>query len=649
MRHHDSVTAVASTPPAARQRISVGLVVAFAGVYAVHLLLLRFYGGALLLSDQPITGLDHETHIAQTWRVIEGLDGWGQSWVYDVRHLAGFPTGAVFDADNKGWEVLTWGLHRFGVPGGAGFNAFVLAAHLGVVPVVYVACRWFGLLRWSSLTAAAFAVGLWYFDSWLHWCWYVGMTAYDFVSYLFLLPLALFHRWRLERRGWQIAGVAVLLPLCHLVHPYAFFLLAIPMLAIYVAEIRQLTAREHAAVWGVAALTVLANAWWLVVALRFSPWMLDSSLFGHTKIATLPMDVLGLVADPGVSGVTGTRATFRFVAVVAAAVMLWRWRRRGDPRVLPLGVALLLYFSIGYFGGVTPLSHIQPYRHVGPLAFVALVPAAALLEVAITEHHIRRWSRTARATIAALGVGVMLLLARDAMYFANRALPEPEKLPGGIKVFFNGLGIIVPADYEYGDWNRDDLAAWVTEHDDGQGRFLVEGWTWGEQLTWKTDAQILGGFIWRNLEHSWANFFRTRPQGIAPTPELVRYLQDWGVRWVIVGTPPEHAPWWDRIPVLERVAYFDPFRIYRVRVSTSLFVENHGRVQAETNRIAVSGTDPTEDVVLRYHWLGTLSCRPDCRLERERAAPTKVGFLRIPAPHPADFEIINTYEGSFTH
>src|SRR5688572_4513156 len=215
----------------------------------MHVWLLWSFGGALLLEVTPITGLDHETHISQTWRVMEGLDGWGRSWVYDVHHLAGFPAGTIFDADNKGWTIWTWAVTHMGVDQGLAFNSFVLAAHLLVPFVVYLAARWFGLLRWSSLAAACFAVALWYFDSWLHWCWYVGMTAYDFVSYLFLLPLALFHRWRHERRTWQIVGVAILLAVCHLVHPYAFFLLALPMLAIYLPVARQLTWREHAWVW----------------------------------------------------------------------------------------------------------------------------------------------------------------------------------------------------------------------------------------------------------------------------------------------------------------------------------------------------------------------------------------------------------------
>ena len=79
---------------------------ALLGVLGLHLAcFLYFLPPSVWWTDQPMTGVDFETHIAQVWRVLEGLDGWGRTWVYDVRLLAGYPHGVLFDADNKGWEV----------------------------------------------------------------------------------------------------------------------------------------------------------------------------------------------------------------------------------------------------------------------------------------------------------------------------------------------------------------------------------------------------------------------------------------------------------------------------------------------------------------------------------------------------------------
>ena len=220
---------------------------AFAFAFAT-LALLGFHLAAFLYfvppaawwTDQPMTGVDYETHIAQVWRVLEGLDGWGRTWVYDVRLLAGYPHGVLFDADNKGWELWTWALRGLGCSQGLAFNLFVVFAHWGVLAVTFTSARLFGLGRFAALAAAAMASLLWFFDSFSHWCWWVGMVAYGLASYLCLLPLALFYRWLHDRRPWQAVATAAALGVVHLVHPYSFVILVAPMLALYFRHARTL-------------------------------------------------------------------------------------------------------------------------------------------------------------------------------------------------------------------------------------------------------------------------------------------------------------------------------------------------------------------------------------------------------------------------
>jgi uncharacterized membrane protein len=214
---------------------------------------------AVWWTDQPILGVDYETHIAQVWRVIEGLDGWGRTWVYDVRLLAGSPHGVIFDADNKGWELWTWARAQPRRSQGLAFNLFVVARPLAGAPVVFSSARLFGLGRGAALAATGMGSLLWFFDSFSHWCWWVGMVAYAFASYLCLLPLALFWRWLRDRRAWQAAATAATLALAHQVHPYCFLILAAPMLVLYVRQARTLGVRGHAVVWGIAAVTLLRS------------------------------------------------------------------------------------------------------------------------------------------------------------------------------------------------------------------------------------------------------------------------------------------------------------------------------------------------------------------------------------------------------
>lgn len=619
----------------------VGSLAAVAGIVGMNLWLLAYFGGARLLEDRPLAGLDFDTHISQVWRVLEGLEGWGQTWVYDVQHLAGYPNGTIFDADNKGWELFTYLLTRLGFSAAQGFNAFVLAAHLLVAPVSYLAARLFRMERGPALVAAASGVLYWYFDGWMHWCWYVGMVAWAFASYLCLLPLSLYYRFTEDRRAWQAVTCGLLLGLCHLVHPYSFFVLAAPMIALTWRARRDLGRRGWAWVAFVVAVTLAMNAWWLRVAFRFWHYVLDSSYFAATGPVDAFWDLLGLLTEPASTGIIGKRTAFRVSFVGCAIVASIAWRRRGDRRTLPFTVALVTLLVVTYFGGLTWLSHIQPYRHVGPTGFIAILCTAGLVDLAARQQVWRTFGRPARAALAILAVPAFLHLTRDALYFLVRSLPTPAPLPHGERVAYTALGYPEHGDYRYVDWHAEALADWVRRHDDGTGRFLVEGWTTGEQLTWKTRAQVLGGFIWRNLDHSWANFFRRRPQGIAHEDELREYFETYAVRWVIVSSG---APWWDRSPLLEKVAELPPgFRVYRTKQEVSLLAEGRGTLRAETNRLTVTGSDPDEDLVLRYHWLETLVCEPDCAIRREKVPGDPVGFIRIPAPHPVDLVVRNRY------
>lgn len=618
---------------------ALAVVVVFGGPVG----LLYYFGGERLLSPVPYSGFDFDTHVSQVWRVLEGLRGWGQPWVYDVQHLAGYPNGTIFDADNKGWELWTFAVASLGVPDGLAFNSFVIAAHLLVAPVVYASARLFELRRPYALLAAGFAVLYWYFDSWNHWEWFVGMIAYALAGYLFLLPLGALYRWTRQRRPWQAGLCALSMAVVHQVHPYAFFILVVPMGALYLRHLRELSRREHAVVWGIVAFTVLVNGWWLWGALRFWHYILDSSLFADPTLDSLGWDLLGLVGDPTAMGVIGNRTAFRLTLLAGATVVIVGWWRRGDDRALPFAAGLLALVGLTYLGGYTPLAQIQPHRHVGPTGFLAVIPCAAGIESFVRQRQWTRLSRPAIALVAVLALPAAQHLARDVLYFTVRSLPPPAPLLDGQRVWYTQLGYGPHGDFSYGDWTHEPLASWVRALGEVPGRILVEDWHVGEQLTWKTDAQILGGFIWRNLEHSWAHFFRWRPKGVASPEDLRHYVETYAVHWVILSTPPDLAPWWDQSPVLQRVADVSHFRIYRVREPSPLLARGRGRVHADTNLIEVSGTDPAQDLVLRYHWLETLVCEPRCRLEREPIDIDGVGFIRVPAPHPPDLRIVNAY------
>lgn len=619
---------------------------AAAAVMAVHLgLCAIFIAPGLWLAGEPLPGVDFHTHAHQTMRVLEGLRGWGESWVYDARLLAGHPTGTIFDADNKGWELFTYALERLGVPMWTGFNLFALLVHLGVVPGVYAAGRLFRLDRGAALCAAGLASALWWLDSWLHWCWWVGMIAYAAAAYFTLIPLGLFDRFCAERRPWQAIACGLTLALAHLVHPYSFFILAAPMIAIYARAARGMGIRGHLAVWAIAAAPIVGNAYWLLVAAEFWPYVLDSAYYGQSSLAFVAHDLFEWLIDPTTTGLIGTRTMVRWLVLAAAIVTLVGWRRAGDRRLRPIAVGMIAMAALAYLGGyVHAIAQIQPYRHVAPLMMLATLPAAELLARGLRERVWRGWPRSARIAALLLLLPALQHTVGTFFYYARSLLPAQTPMPFRLPSPIDAAGFPAPPDFRL--TAPDPLASQVVEfvraHDDGKSRFLIELGPLGEMVSWSTDAHVIGGFTLRNLAHAHANLFRRYPNGALGERDLAAYLGDYAVGWIILSPD---MPWLrERGQLVEFVQRFGPHAIYRVRRQTSFVAEGGGEAQAWTNRIEVRGSDPGRDLVLRFHWMETLRCEPGCAIDRVSVFRDPVGFIKVPAPHPRDLSIVNHYE-----
>lgn len=614
----------------------------------------------LMFVDEPMGWLDFDTHINQVWTVTEALDRWGKIWAYDPQVLAGYPHDTIFNADNKGWELWTFALWKLGLPRGVAFNLFIVLSHLLVPWVMFASAILFRLDRWAALTAAVLGLLLWNFDAFPHWLWWIGMIAWGIAGYLAVLPVALLYRFLGDGKAWRAAVAALVMGAGHLIHPYIFVAVLVPMLALYLRAWRRITWRRHLGVWGIAAFTLAVNAFWIVEALGHWHYILDSGYCFQGSPFYIVTDLLGLIGpDPLVSGVLSNRTLFRLICLAGAVLALFLWRRERDDRLLPFAAALAATFGVTYLGNYLWLTkQVQPYRFVMPLMYFLVVPAAWFLARAVRAV---RWRELPRLALALLGLALLLLIpavARDVLYYFPRALPSLLPLHEVMPAATERMGGAVPGrgfhkqmelrhEAHYQDFN--DVAGWLAEHDDGQGRVLVEWYVLGEHLAWRTKTQILGGFHERNLMHTAADLFRRERWGDLPAEELRQYFVDYAVKWVILTWPRPKLE--QHTELLEPLGGFPPYdedgvpfhRIYRTRVPVSFFAENDGTVDASLNRIGVSGTDPGKDVVLRFHWLETLACEPGCRVEREPLPGDPVGFVRVPAPHPADFAIVNAY------
>ncbi|MBL8715872.1 MAG: hypothetical protein JNL79_07740 [Myxococcales bacterium] len=623
--------------------------VLFALLFAAHVgVMLYMSPASVVLGREPMISLDFSTHYEQCKRAVEAWQASGRTWLWDPHLLAGQPSGAIFDADNKLWEVFCIALVKLGVRFDRAFNLFAWLVSIGVFPVVVASARLLGARPRAALIAGSLAALVWWFDGFTHWLWFVGMVCWAAAAYWFLLPLGLLVAYVRERKRWQLVLLGPVLALVHTLHPYTFLALAGPMLVLYVRERKALSRNEHAAILAAAALTVLANLWWLKTALRFWHYILDSGYYLDATPDFVLWDWLAITKEPWVTGVLGNRSGFRSVALVACAAALYRMRKEKDARLPWLWPALLFPLFVAYVGSLVPLlRQVQPYRFVLPAIMLATVFAgelfddlAAPIALALRE----------RGAVAAM-FGVLVLvgaprLLRDVLYFVPDLVPRHKKpLPlappniGG-PLEFGTQGWPEPFVYRHApDALFPAIEDFVKKRDDGRGRWLVEWWMTGEQLAGRTNAQVLGGFREINLAHSDANFFRVQPEDRPVDVEAFRkYLETFNVQWVVLV---KHWPALEaRRDLLEPVPGPLGGLFFRTRLLHNWFLPaGPGLVQASNDRIVVTGS-AGGSLVLKYHFLETLRCKPGCTVRKVEVAGTRVGFIGVDGA-PPDFEVYN--------
>jgi hypothetical protein len=636
------------TPPADPPQRRIAALLPVAGVALLHLALtFYFVPPQAVFNRHPIFTIDHSLHYAQLVKVAQAHRQVGQFWAYDPSLLAGQPEGVVLDMDNKGMELGFIALTRLGVPPGLAFNLLLLLVPLMVPLAGYAAARLFGLGRGAAAVAALLFVLLWFFDFFLHWLWYCGMYSYAAASVLVALCLGLMYR--LVRGGgpWGAAGLAAAMVVTHLVHPFAFLVLGLPMVALYLRAWRGLAPWRHGVIWATAVATVAANLWWLPASVRFLK-LSEVGTRGYylqTTLSHLLTDTVDVLQDAYDSGAFGVRTAFRVVVFVAAVAALWGWRRLRDDRLLPFALVLGWLVALTYLGGYfTATGLVQPYRHVAPLMLLAAIPAALFLTEALRPARLRALGRAgagALAVLLALAVPrvAITLLSWFHPYVHFEPRPLRDALPGEPKPWpFTGLKQPPPPDYRLQAFRPEwlEVADAVRAH--CQGRALVHEWMLAEWLATATEVPVLGGFHERIFGRD-ANPFIRYPDGALPGAALPEYLERYGVGCFVASGP---APALEgRTDVFHLVARAGGRRIYATVRAPSYVARGEGRVSQALNRIVVEQA-AGEEVVLRFHYLPTLRCRPRCTVERAPVEGDHMGFLRVSRPPPR-FEIYNSY------
>ncbi|MBK7579917.1 MAG: hypothetical protein IPI67_06885 [Myxococcales bacterium] len=614
---------------------------ALVAVFGFHFALLAWFAPPrVLFSKEPVVVVDYALHAYQVDRALTAFRGSGALWGWDPLVLAGQPAGVAEDLTSKGTELFVIGLRALGIHAGLGFNLFIVLV-MSLVPFVgYASARLFGLDRRSSGISVALWILLWYFDSLLHWTWWIGMISWSFAAYGAVLFVALFHRALEEHETKWFAALVALTPALAIVHPFAGIALLVPGGLMYFRARKTLGAREHALVWLAFAAGAATALIWIFPAYRFKHYVDTADSYFNARLEYLLYDLFDLLKNSDHTGAP-VRTLVRTLCFAAGGVTLWRWHKLGDRRVLPLASLCLWGITYAYLASYTNAGRqTQPYRQIAPAMLAAAIPAGALLSELFSRESLRRMDKAAKLTLALALVLIVPRFVRTVLFFMPGLLPimpTAEIVLNEPKPFGARLSHASP--------EAQELRAWLIEHAEGSGRIVVRGvypthWVLAEYLAASTRLPILGGLEHRNVHHADAHLFRRARAGNLLGAELQAYFDDYAVGWVVLAG--EYGFLDYRQDVLELVATVAEHRIYRVRQAPSYFLRGAGRVTEQAmNRIKVEDVTGDE-VVLRFHWFEPLVCRPDCVIERFPIAGDRVGFIRVPRPPPS-FEIVTQY------
>jgi hypothetical protein len=622
--------------PKAPENARSGVRAAFGAVVGLHLALIAYFAPYQnLFSKDPIVMVDYALHAYQVDRALIAFRHWHKLWGWDPFVLAGQPAGVAEDLTSKGMELFVIGLRYLGVHSGFAFNLFIAIVMLSVPFAAYAAARLFELTRPAAVVTALLWVLLWFFDSFMHWAWWIGMISWCAAAVGSVLLLGLLYRAFESKRAIWYLPITLLAPVLALVHPFAALTLIVPALAIYVRSFREIPKSQHALL-ALAALVAGSTALiWIEPALRFWHWVEGADTYFNAKLDYFFFDFFDMMRNSDHTGAP-VRTIVRVLAFVAGIVMLLRWRRDKDRRVLPIAALALWCVAQAYLAAYTHAGRqTQPYRQIAPAMLIMALPASVLLLDLFRPSSLRALDGRAKL-IALLAVALIVpRFVRTVLYYFPDAVPPSIATPLVQNEPKPWLTKLLPAEAP-----ALEVRAWLEQNWNGRGRIVIGPWVLGEYLAASTRLPTLGGLEYRNIQQADAHLFRRAKNGDLPGPALREYFTNYAVGWVVLYGP--KIPLENHTDLLELVAVVADHRIYRTKIEPSFVYRGHGTVvDQQFNSVKVEGASGDE-IVLAFHWLESLACRPGCKVERFTVPDDRVGFIAVKNPPPS-FEIYNEY------
>ena len=599
-----------------------------------------------IFSSAPIYTDDYAMHLSQCLSTKRFVSSFGHCWGYDPFFLAGFPRGALVNADNKAWELFFYLLSPLSE--GFAFKAYLILFLLLYPFFLYAAARNFNLSRSVSVIASVLALLFFYlsiaidFVSW-------GMVSYVFMSYFSIYLFSLFYK-LLEcftwKRYFMLALLASLSLLMHILSP---FTLVIPILIAYFLTAKKLSPSRHMAMVLMVVIILAVNSFWLIpIAQFFQDKTVRPENYNFTLQINNLYEPINVYLQQKQSilhrKVPQLNNTFMDVMLLLFGIggFYCLWKKRMMKLMLPLAGGILFLSAIAYYGSHTAFfAQLQPQRFTIPLNIFLIIPASVgifLLFQTLLK-----------------GKGIPALCFSAALVFAVLVGPVVKPLKAIVSYNLYRLSCEFPPPLT-------ELLSWLEEHTTRDGRILLEDSEFSREIPRhayygghfpalfpeKVQREFLcGPRPMYPIKHSYASFeagvlFEKKIEDYS-LEELKQHFDRYNVKWIVCWLE-KSKNFFNQYPdYLVKQAEIDTFTIYEVTRNPSFFLKGAGVVQADYNQLALSQLAAADDeVIISYHWMQGLTTKPARKLERIFIGADPIGFIRIIDP-PQSLVIYNGY------
>jgi len=599
--------------PLTRAALAGGLAALF--LAQLYLTLAAFASPEDLFSSRPILNVDWCSQYYWAFAARSLFQASGRIWGFDPFYMAGYPLDFIF---NSALPVQLSAIALPSLPLGTVIKLFYLATSFALPILLYFSLKNFELNPLPALAGAALGTSYyWLAEPGLFAQW--GMLSGAFLLYFFLYPLSLWHRWLQRREARTLIILFLALPLAFLIHKTAFVLLPIPMLLLLIPQLRRLRGADYLRLAGLGLAVLLANYWWWLPFFHLLPFKIEdptTTFFQNTDPLRFLKDLSPLQPFFGLA--LGRDLIFGFA--LAGLVR--------EKSLRPWLAPLAFFFLFTYFGSFLPLlRHLQPYRYVSAFYFLLLPAAAGGLRNLRSSFPLQLPSKKMLDFAFLLTLVILHFLPNFRLFYyvaPLRSTFEPE----------------VAA-----------LHHWLAENTDRSARILIEDnnlWQ-GKQRTYGgarypgilpalLPRECIGGplpnaFIRHHLVDFSDGRFLGRPIQEIPDDLLKQRLDLYNVKWVVTWSEPSRQRFQRLAPWAALLARFNGLCVFGLEREPDFFFRGRGRLQADFDRITLSGLQPEEGkVVIKYHYLEGFRSEPPVKTFPVPVADDPVGFLGLEAP-----------------